>query len=44
MMAIIGGMGVMGYMYMKKHPEIKKMFINMKNDAMNSMNKMMKED
>lgn len=42
MMAIVG-MGVMGYMYMKKHPEILNKMMEMKKDAMNSIDNMMDE-
>lgn len=42
MMAIVG-MGVMGYMYMKKHPEILNKMMKMKKDTMNSIDNMMDE-
>ena len=43
MMALLTGMGVVGYMYMKTHPEIFKMMKEMSQDATDKVTKMMKE-
>ena len=40
-MALVGGMGIMGYMYLKKHPEIMNMMMDMKKDAAKNINDMM---
>ena len=43
MMAMIGGLGVAGFMYLKKHPEIMNKMMDIKKDAMNSIDNMMDE-
>lgn len=42
-MAVIVGMGIMGYTYLKEHPEIINKMMEMKKDAMNSIDNMMDE-
>ena len=38
---LIGSMGIMGYMYLKKHPDIANKMMKMKKDALNSIDNMM---
>ena len=40
-MAMIAGMGIMGYAYFKKHPEIMNKMMDIKKDALNSLDNMM---
>lgn len=42
-MAIMVGMGIMGYTYLKEHPEIMNKMMDIKKDAMNSLDNMMDE-
>lgn len=44
MMALMAGMGVVGYMYLKKHPEAIDMMKEMGRDATKKVNKMMEEE
>lgn len=37
MMAMLGGLGVAGFMYLKKHPEIMNKMMDMKKEVMNDM-------
>ena len=43
MMALMAGMGVIGYMYLKMHPEVINMVTDMTKDAKNKMNNMLEE-
>ena len=44
MAAILGGMGFMGYMYLKKHPEMKNMMMQMGKDTSRKMYNMFDEE
>ena len=44
MMALVAGMGIAGYMYLKSHPEAIDMMKDMGRDATKKMNKMMEEE
>lgn len=37
MMAMLGGLGVAGFMYLKKHPEIMNKMMKMKKDVVDNM-------
>ena len=37
MMAMLGGLGVAGFMYLKKHPEMMNKMMDMKNEVIDNM-------
>lgn len=43
MMALIGGVGIAGYMYLKKHPEMIKMMKKTNNDVYDMLNESVKK-
>ena len=44
MIALMAGMGIVGYMYLKSHPEAIDMMKEMGSDATKKINKMMEEE